>query len=211
MCISVADLLCEGICNSLREVSQIHPRIYRHMERHVSINTGDVRRQNSRKPWMMIDGTEPEDPTHLIFTLPPPFLPDPPAMSCKSGSGLWDKEEAHYSLRGDKIPWRISRIGRCNPLYSTRSHSYILQVSFARTTSSFYCEAPQLWNELLIEVVSSTSFTPLIKESMYVSLRWIIHTPPCYVSLLAFVLGAWAHLLPMYLTSCTWTIIEKNN
>ena len=88
MCISVADLLCEGMCNSLREVSQIHPRIYRHMERHVSINTGDVRRQNSRKPWMMIDGTEPEDPTHLIFTLPPPFLPDPPAMSCKSGSGL---------------------------------------------------------------------------------------------------------------------------
>ena len=45
---------------------------------------------------------------------------------------------------------------------TTRSHSYTLQVPFAHTTSyykSFFCEAPRLWNELPIEVVSSTSFT----------------------------------------------------
>ena len=49
---------------------------------------------------------------------------------------------------------------RRNLPYSARSHSYTLQVSFARNTSyfnSFFCEAPQLRNELPIEVVSSTS------------------------------------------------------
>ena len=59
---------------------------------------------------------------------------------------------------------------RHNLPYSTRSHSYTLQVPFARTTSyykSFLCEAPQLWNELPIEVVSSTSFTSFKRACMF--------------------------------------------
>ena len=59
---------------------------------------------------------------------------------------------------------------RRNLPYSTRSHSYTLQVPFARTTSyfnSFFCEAPWLWNGLPIEVVSSTSFTSFKRACMF--------------------------------------------
>ena len=96
---------------------------------------------------------------------------------------------------------------RRNLPYSTRSHSYSLQVPFACTTSyykSFFCEAPRLWNELPIEVVSSTSFTSL--ESMYVSLPWIIPTPPCYVSL-AFLCVCLFVCLSVCLFLGTWSVL----
>ena len=92
---------------------------------------------------------------------------------------------------------------RRNLPYSTSSHSYPLQVPFACTTSYykyFFCEAPQLWNKLPIEDLSSTSFTEHVRfftvNNTYTPLL-------CFSSFCLVKRSVLACMLPMYPMSCT--------
>ena len=106
--------------------------------------------------------------------------------------------------------WKLSGT-RWNFPYSARSHSYTLQVPFARTTGYFksFVKPPSYGINYRLRTSHLRLLPPLREHVCFFTMNYTYTLLLCFSSFCLVKWSVLACMLPMYPMSCTWLIIEK--